>query len=885
MRIYLEPDFGSAPDEGDGGVRRVVEALQKHLPLLGVEIVSSPSQADIIHSHIAPTSITERLLRTHPDIPFVVSSHGQYWLEYEWPNWALKANAQCMEAIRWADHVIAPSEWVAQAIRRNSLRPTTAIYHGIDLEDWPLSTDKEDYVLWNKTRIDAVCDPEPIEKLARMRQDVPFVSTFSKGNASIKNLVLTGRLGYVEAKQLVQKAVIYLCTSRETFGIGTLEAMATGCPILGWNWGGQREIIEHKKTGWLSTPGDYKDLAEGLDYCLQHCEEMGQAARVAVTEHFQWKQIIPEYIKIYQLLLKQKHRDAPTVSIIVPAYKLEEFLPESLDSVLAQSYTDWECIIVDDASPDRCGEIAESYAINDNRFKVVHNEINQYLAGALNVGIAQAKGRYILPLDADNVLPPHAVELLTTALENDRSLHIAYGNVEFLEPNGKRWHSGWPPQFRAEWQIKRSEDQARPNNLIPSGSMFRRQVWELTGGYRKRWKTAEDADFWTRATSYGFRAAMVTEADVLIYRNRTESMSRQHSAMDWSSWYPWSRELAAAPAAIPYTEQVPIPSYEPILISVIIPVGSGHEELCIDAIDSVDAQTFRLWECIVINDSGKKLPLLPNWVKVVSTRGKTKGVARARNLGLQHAKAKLFIPLDADDTLEPEALAKMYDVWQRHNGYVYTDWYERWEGRELKVWQTPDYDAHLLIKKGCLHAVTALYPIEMGGFDEEIPAWEDWDYQLRLASKGICGTRIPEPLFTYRKDTGQRREENYAQFEISKQGILKKWGPYFNGQEELMGCRSCPGGGGKKSSPTAQPKVLRQAVAAAPPIPESEDFLLVEYTGAREGTLSYRGPTGQMYRFSAYERQKMVHPRDLNYFLSFGEFRLIEKEAPIGVPN
>ena len=173
----------------------------------------------------------------------------------------------------------------------------------------------------------------------------------------------------------------------------------------------------------------------------------------------------------------------------------------------------------------------------------------------------------------------------------------------------------------------------------------------------------------------------------------------------------------------------------------------------------------------------------------------------------------------------------------------------------------------------------------MGGFDEEIPAWEDWDYQLRLASKGICGTRIPEPLFTYRKDTGQRREENYAQFEISKQGILKKWGPYFNGQEELMGCRSCPGGGGKKSSPTAQPKVLRQAAAAAPPIPESEDFLLVEYTGAREGTLSYRGPTGQMYRFSAYERQKMVHPRDLNYFLSFGEFRLIEKEAPIGVPN
>src|SRR3989337_1643222 len=103
--------------------------------------------------------------------------------------------------------------------------------------------------------------------------------------------------------------------------------------------------------------------------------------------------------------------------------------------------------------------------------------------------------------------------------------------------------------------------------------MSRRSVWELTGGYRRRWKTAEDADFWTRATSYGFRAEMVTEADVLTYRNREERMSRQHQLRDWTTWYPWSREMAAAPAAITYEKQVPVPSYEPLLVSVIIPVG------------------------------------------------------------------------------------------------------------------------------------------------------------------------------------------------------------------------------------------------------------------------------------------------------------------------
>src|SRR3972149_1459428 len=334
---------------------------------------------------------------------------------------------------------------------------------------------------------------------------------------------------------------------------------------------------------------------------------------------------------------------------------------------------------------------------------------------------------------------------------------------------------------------------------------------------------------------------MVTEADVLTYRNRPESMSRKQEPRDWSLWFPWSRELAAAPAAIPYTEQVPIPSYEPLLITVVIPVGPGHQDLVIDAIDSVDAQTFRLWECIVVNDTGGKLPPLPNWVRVFSTRAGPKGFARARNLGLGHAQAKLFLPLDADDTLEPEALAKMFEVWQEHKGYVYSDWYELWEGKELKAWKAPDYDAHMLTKQGCLHAVTALYPLEAwqdaGGFDENLPAWEDWDFQLRLAKNGICGTRIPEPLFTYRKDTGMRREENYAQFEMSKKGILDKWSPYFNGGEELMGCRSCPGGGGKKISPAPQQSL---APSTLTPVEEAE-LILVEYIGGRSGALNYKG--------------------------------------------
>ena len=881
MKIYLNPKFEGV-DKGDGGVRRVIEALHRHLPSYDVEIVEEIERADLVHIHIKIDESLARYLRINPDKLLVVQSHGLYWLEYAWPEWALKTNAQCMEAIRWADHVIAPSNWVAQTIRRNSLRPTTALPHGIELDDWQLGVVKKDYVLWNKTRHDPVCDPEALNNLARALPDIQFMSTY--GQKDLPNLTLTGRLPYIQAQQLVREAAVYLCTARETFGIGTLEAMAAGCAVVGWNWGGQREIIEHKKTGWLSTPGDYNHLAEGIEYCFSHREELGAAAREVVVKNYQWQSVIGEYVKLYeQLLAQQPLENTPRVSIVVPAYALEEWLPICLDSVLQQTYKDWECIVVDDASPDRCGAIADNFASQDSRIRVIHNESNQYLAGALNTGISAAKGSYVLPLDADNLLPRQAVGLLANALDNDRSIHIAYGGVEFLNPDGKTWHSGWPPKFRAEWQVQRRENEERPANLVPSGSMYRRKVWELTGGYRRRWKTAEDADFWTRATSYGFRAAMVTEADVLTYRNREESMSRQHQLRDWTTWYPWSRELAAAPAAITYEKQVPVPSYEPLLVSVIIPVGPGHEQLVVDAVDSVDAQTLRLWECIVVNDSGKPLPPLPNWVKVVSTRKGPKGVSRARNLGLRHAKAALFVPLDADDTLEPEALSKMFEVWQTHKGYVYSDWHELWDEGPIKVWNAPDYDAQLLTKKGCIHAITALYPVEawkkVGGFDEELPAWEDWDFQFQLAKLGICGTRIPQALFTYRKDTGMRREENYAAFEISKKGILDKWGGYFTGEEELMGCRSCPGGGGKKIA-MAAPNGAQMA-AARPANVDATDLVLIEYFGAKAGALNYLGPSGQIYRFSSEERQKYIRREDLEHFLSMRDFRAVQKEAPV----
>ncbi|MDP4201302.1 MAG: glycosyltransferase family 2 protein [Bacteroidota bacterium] len=93
----------------------------------------------------------------------------------------------------------------------------------------------------------------------------------------------------------------------------------------------------------------------------------------------------------------------PLISVIVPCYNQAQYLPEALDSVLAQTYTNWECIIVNDGSPDNTEEIAKTYCNKDSRFKYILKE-NGGLSSARNAGMANAKGQYIQFLDADDFL-------------------------------------------------------------------------------------------------------------------------------------------------------------------------------------------------------------------------------------------------------------------------------------------------------------------------------------------------------------------------------------------------------------------------------------------------------------------------------------------------
>lgn len=107
----------------------------------------------------------------------------------------------------------------------------------------------------------------------------------------------------------------------------------------------------------------------------------------------------------------------PRFSVIVPAYKVQAYLQESLDSVLAQSYPDLELIAVDDASPDACGSIIDEYAARDARVTAVHLAHNLGLGPARNAGLARATGDYLVFLDGDDTLAPGALQAITDRLK------------------------------------------------------------------------------------------------------------------------------------------------------------------------------------------------------------------------------------------------------------------------------------------------------------------------------------------------------------------------------------------------------------------------------------------------------------------------------------
>ena len=128
--------------------------------------------------------------------------------------------------------------------------------------------------------------------------------------------------------------------------------------------------------------------------------------------------------------------NADMVSIVVPVYNAERFLPETIGLVQKQTYRDWELILVDDCSSDNGAAIVRQYAKDDTRIRLIQQEVNAGAARSRNLGISQANGRYLCFLDADDIWTSQKLEKELAYMKEKKAAFVFTG-YEFADAKGE----------------------------------------------------------------------------------------------------------------------------------------------------------------------------------------------------------------------------------------------------------------------------------------------------------------------------------------------------------------------------------------------------------------------------------------------------------------
>lgn len=187
----------------------------------------------------------------------------------------------------------------------------------------------------------------------------------------------------------------------------------------------------------------------------------------------------------------------PKVSIVLPSYNGEQYLQQSIDSIVNQNYSDWELIIVDDCSTDATPEIAKRYSDLYPNILYHRNETNLKLPASLNVGFSLASGEYYTWTSDDNYYDTNAINLMATELDSNSSISVVYCDINCIDENGAPIHLP---------KITTSKRCLPLINVVRACFMYRADVHLALGGYDESLFLVEDYDFWLRAyRSFGFK--------------------------------------------------------------------------------------------------------------------------------------------------------------------------------------------------------------------------------------------------------------------------------------------------------------------------------------------------------------------------------------------
>ena len=231
--------------------------------------------------------------------------------------------------------------------------------------------------------------------------------------------------------------------------------------------------------------------------------------------------------------------ETPHFTVIVPCYRSAHTVAETLSSVADQSYGSWDCLIIDDGSPDELVKATTPWCEKDPRFQLIRQS-NRGLSGARNRGIKEARGQWLIFLDSDDLLAPGKMEAHAEQLHSANYLHLPYGGCRYFRdaPSNRTFSLGrdggsevWMPKVSGN-RTAIMPALARDNIVPVSAPVVSRKLAEQLAGFDETLQSLEDWDFWIRCTLAGAHWSFnLDDACETWIRIGTDSMSNDGARM------------------------------------------------------------------------------------------------------------------------------------------------------------------------------------------------------------------------------------------------------------------------------------------------------------------------------------------------------------------
>jgi glycosyltransferase involved in cell wall biosynthesis len=393
-------------------------------------------------------------------------------------------------------------------------------------------------------------------------------------------------IDYVPKQQLMGLLKISDCfvlpSLTEGFSISTIEAMYSGLPLILSDIGGAREAIENNDIGIIIN-NPYKDILElnledvqlkySNDENLYNLQELIQAMSdmyknsgdwknkakkgiLKVKENFSLNRVSNEYLQVYKDLENYKSEENnvvqektlninypyeknlfienPLVSIMLPVFNHANLVVDSIESVRAQTYNNWELVILDDGSSDNLLSILERYK-DDNRIRIYKQE-NQKLPKTLSHLHKLVNGEFLTWTSADNIMEEKMVETLTKFLLQNPECVLCYADVSLIDENGDYYNKkNYCDNLRDTsrpyiLRLPRNAESlgAEAKNFINACFLYRKKASDVLGGeYAADLIGLEDYDYWLRLSRLGKIMHVGNNDPLYRYRVHKKSMSEE----------------------------------------------------------------------------------------------------------------------------------------------------------------------------------------------------------------------------------------------------------------------------------------------------------------------------------------------------------------------